>query len=86
MNRNDPVTRLERRAAALLLPALPAVVAMASYSHGHGGLSGPGLGVIVLLAIFAGAAAALGLIRTPRAPLARSEVAPLARMFNGYGA
>lgn len=86
MNRNDRVTSLDRRAAALLLPALPAVVAVASYSHGHSGLSGAGLGVIVLLAILAGAAAALALLSPPRATPARSEFAPLARLFNGYGA
>jgi len=83
---NTPRVSSERRAAAVLLPALPAAVAMASYLHGHGGLSGPGLGVIVLLAIVAGAVAALSLLQRPRSAASTGEFAPVARLFNGYGA
>ena len=82
MYEQSRVSRIRRHTAAFLLPALPAVVAMASYAHGHGSLPGAGLGMIVLLAIVAGAAAAIRLV----SPLSRSEPSALAHLFRGYRA
>lgn len=42
------------RAAALLLPALPATVATAAFAHGHGALGSHALGLILLATIAVG--------------------------------
>lgn len=78
------VLNLRRRVAAFLLPFLPAAVAGASYAHGHGALSGQGLGMIVLLAIAAGGVAALRLVERLGRPSA--ELSPLSRVLRGYRA
>ena len=79
-----PVNRileLRRRVSAFLLPTLPAGVAMASYLHGHGSLSGRSLGLIVVAAIAAGAYAAVRLLSgVPR------ELSPMGRLMRGYRA
>ena len=85
MTHASRILNLRRRAAAFLLPTLPAAVAMAAYLHGHGGLSGEGLGVIVLGAIGAGAIAALRLVSRVRLPQSvGGEMAPVVRLFTGY--
>jgi hypothetical protein len=83
MTHASRILHLRRRVAAFLLPALPAAVAVASYAHGHGGLSGAALGMVVLLAIGAGAAAALRLVSRV-GPARSGEPAPLARLTAGY--
>ncbi|MBA4284888.1 MAG: hypothetical protein C0434_05090 [Xanthomonadaceae bacterium] len=42
------------RAAAFLLPALPAAVATAAFAHGHGAMSAQLLALVVVAAIAAG--------------------------------
>lgn len=49
------LSNAQRLTSAGLLLTLPAVTTAASYAHGHGSLSGAMLGLIVTLAIAAGA-------------------------------
>lgn len=72
-----------RHGAALLLPALPTVVAAASAAHGHGALPGSMLGAIVLAAIAGGVWAAVRLLGPARRA---GEPAGVAALFAGYRA
>lgn len=55
MIRNSTIANTSKHTAAGLLLTLPALTAAACYAHGHGALGGVALGIIVSLAIAAGA-------------------------------
>ena len=73
---------VSRRIAAFLLPTLPGAVALAAYAHGHGSLDGRSLGMVVLMAILAGAVSAIKLLSPP--PAEAGEPAHASIAFRGY--
>ncbi|HEX4870997.1 MAG TPA: hypothetical protein VFV27_01675 [Nevskiaceae bacterium] len=62
----SPDSRLRR--AALLLPILPAIVAAASFAHGHGSLELRGLLAILAACLALGGSAGWQLLRLSQTP------------------